>query len=267
MGAFDLPGGPFLQLYIALLLFAVLSAVIIPRWLLPEGRDTVVRDPDRLAWLGGGPVRLADTVVARLMSAGVVSMTDRKKFWFDRRDAGRSDVERRLLSLPVPARWSQLERAIGPAIPGVQREMIGAGLAMDEGTIWQLRFWQTSPLLLLLVFGMSKREIGILRDRPVEDLTGLLTVTLLITIARFVVVRRCTRAGERLLAEMRSRSDRLRRAPTSHEVDLAVALFGTVVLAGSPWADFHHLRSSDGGSSGGGDGSGCGGGGCGGCGG
>jgi hypothetical protein len=49
-------------------------------------------------------------------------------------------------------------------------------------------------------------------------------------------------------------------------------LFGTAVLAGSGWSDFHRLRSAgdNGGACGGGSGdggSGCGGGGCGGCGG
>ena len=63
----------------------------------------------------------------------------------------------------------------------------------------------------------------------------------------------------------RDQSDRLRKAPTTSEIGLAVALFGTAVLVGSGFADFHTLRhaSSDGGgggSDGGGDGGGCGGG-------
>ncbi len=80
---------------------------------------------------------------------------------------------------------------------------------------------------------------------------------------------RRTLAGREALAEVQARADRLRRAPTHGEVDMAVALFGTAVLAASPWEDLHRLRSrSDGGDSGGGDSAGDGGdGGCGGCGG
>ena len=68
------------------------------------------------------------------------------------------------------------------------------------------------------------------------------------------------------LAADRARHLRLRQAPQSDEVTLAVALFGTAVLIGSPWEALHSMRTAQGGDGSGGADGGCGGGGCGGCG-
>ena len=84
-----------------------------------------------------------------------------------------------------------------------------------------------------------------------------------------------THAGDDAIAETRADMVRLRSAPTSGETGMAVGLFGTAVLVGTPFASLHAMRqpqSGDGGSGGdsgdgAGDGGGCGGGGCGGCGG
>lgn len=268
LGPFDLPGEPFLRLYATLLVLTVAAGLIIPRWLQPEGCEMRVRDPDRLAWLAGGPSRFADAVVARLLSVGAISIGEKKTLGLDRRGTARSPAKRGLLVLPSPATWKNVAHVMAQAARPIEREMVAAGLAMDEGTTWQMRFWQTAPYLMLLAFGTIKWEVGTLRDRPVGNLTGLLVLTAVFALARLLAVNRRTRAGDAALAEARSRADRLRRAPTPGEVDLAVALFGTAVLAGSPWAAFHQLRSAHCGASGGSDGSGCGGGGgCGGCGG
>lgn len=267
LGPFDLRGGAFLELYAALLVLTVVSGFLIPRWLQPEGRTSPVRDPERLAWLVGGLPRFADAVVARLLASGAVSIAERTRFHVERRNVGRSEAERAFLALPSRATWKDVERTLGRTIPTIRDEMVAAGLAMDARTIRQMRVWQTAPYLMLLAFGAIKWEVGTLRDRPVESLTGLMVVTAVLAVVRLMAVNRRTRAGDAALARARTRSDRLRRAPTSSEVGLAVALFGTVVLAGSPWAAFHHLRRSGGSDSGDGDGGGCGGGGCGGCGG
>jgi hypothetical protein len=94
-------------------------------------------------------------------------------------------------------------------------------------------------------------------------------------VIRYFTVDRRTEAAMSAVEAAKTRAARLKAAPTTPEMGLAVALFGTTVLAGSAYQDFHRLRSSsgdgDGGSSGDGSGGcgsgGCGGGGCGGCGG
>jgi uncharacterized protein (TIGR04222 family) len=266
LGPFDMTGGPFLELYVTLFALAFTASLLIPPWLRPGGRDATVRDAGALAFLAGGAQRLTDAITARLLATGALTLQG-KTFLPARRDLARTEPERQALALSPPAGWTDLQRTLKPAAEPIERWLLGAGLIMDQATTWQLRFWQTSPLLMLIGFGLTKWEVGRIRERPVGYLTGLLAVTAIVALVRFAIVNRRTRAGDRALTAARLDAVRLRLAPTAGEVDLGVALFGTAVLAGSPWAAFHQLRTSSDGGSGGDGGSGCGGGGCGGCGG
>lgn len=272
LGPFDMTGGPFLTLYAVLLVFTIIAGFVIPRWLRPEGSHRRVTDPGELAWLAGGPTRFADAIVARLLSVGALDMVGKDGFRIVSRDAGRSAAEHGVLALPQPMRWSEVEKTLKAYAEPVARDLASRGLLMDPATTLQMRIWQTSPYVLLLMFGATKWLIGDARDRPVGILTAFLIFTAIFAFIRFFAVDRRTRAGQEALDHMVVQSERLKRAPTNSEVDLAVALFGTTVLAGSGWAGFHTMRSassSDGGgsSSSSDGGSGCGGGGCGGCGG
>ena len=273
LGPFDLTGGPFLTLYGVLLVLTVIAGFIIPRWLRPDGSAMRITDPEKLAFLAGGKVRLADAVVSRLLAGDAVSLIGKKAFAAAPGAEGHSFAERNVLAVAtgLPAGWSSVERSIAPQADTIERELVSAGLMMDQPVTGQMRFWQTSPYLVLLAFGAIKVVVGEERGRPVGFLIALLILTLFLAAIRFFVVDRRTRGGIEALGNARERSDRLRRAPANDEAGLAVALFGTGVLAGSPWSDYHALRtagSSDGGSSSGGcGGGGGGGGGCGGCGG
>jgi len=272
MSPFDMTGGPFLQLYFLLFVVTIVAGFVIPRWLKPEGRTARSVTVDELAFLAGGRTRFADALVSRLLARRALSMTGKDKFQADTRATSADAAERSVLSLSAPTRWSTIENALKHHADPIEEKLVSADLLMDRGTAWQMRFWQTLPYLLLLGFGMVKWDVGVSRDRPVGFLTLFLVVTAIFALVRFLAVDRLTRGGAEMLAEARRRSERLRRAPTPTETDLGVALFGTGVLAGSSWSDFHTLRSSssggDGGSGGGdGGGGGCGGGGCGGCGG
>ncbi|MDB5674597.1 MAG: rane protein [Sphingomonas bacterium] len=275
LGPFDLTGGPFLTLYVVLLVLTLIAGIVIPRWLRPEGRSGRVTDAERLAFLAGGRQRFFDAIVTRLLAADALSLIGKKGFVTAPGGAGRSEPERGLLAAARggPAGWKQVEQALQPYAATTEDDLVDAGLVMDRGVVTQLRFWQASPYLVLLVFGLIKLDIGEARGRPVGYLTVLLVATFVLAVIRFAAVDRRTRAGIDLLAEARDRSERLRRAPTSDETHLAVALFGTGVLAGSAWSGYHALRSASDGSAGGGcstSGGGCGGGGggggCGGCG-
>lgn len=275
LGPFDLTGGPFLQLYGVLLVLTILLGLLIPRWLRPDGRSTGTSDPDDLAWLAGGQARFADAVVARLLAARALFITGKNKFQPDPHHQARTPAERSVLALSPPASWNAVQGAIQPHADPIRRRLIANELLMDGGTVWQMRFWQTTPYLLLLLFGAIKLEVGISRDRPVGYLTMLLILTAMLALVRFLLVDRRTRGGQAAVAQARRGADRLRRAPTAEETGLAVALFGTTVLAGSAWAEYHRMRSAGDGSTSSGDSgsgndgggsSGCGGGGCGGCG-
>lgn len=272
MSPFDLTGGPFLQLYAGLLVVTIIAGFLIPRWLRPEGRTPRRIDTDELAYLAGGGMRFAETVTARLLSTRQLAMNDKSKFTPGALGSG-TPVERSVLALPAESSWGKVAAAAGKHAGAVRARLIDSDLLINGGEALQLRFFQTLPYLLLLGFGYTKLLIGESRGKPVGFLTAFLIVTAILALIRFLVLDRKTRAGREALADARSRSERLRRAPAGGEADLGVALFGTAVLVGSDWGGFHTMRqastSGDGGSSGGdggGGGGGCGGGGCGGCG-
>lgn len=270
---FDLTGGPFLQLYGALLIVTIIAGFLIPRWLQPEGRTPRRIDTDDLAYLAGGSGRLAETVTSRLLATRQLVMDGKSKFTPGHLGSD-TPVERSVLAIPDGSGWGAVSRAVGRHAGSVRDRLVDSDLLISGGQALQLRFFQTLPYLLLLGFGYTKLLIGEARGRPVGFLTALLIVTAVLALIRFATLDRKTRAGGAALAEARERSERLRRAPAGGEADLGVALFGTAVLVGSDWGDFHRLRTaslgSDSGSSGscgsGGGGGGCGGGGCGGCG-
>ena len=273
LGPFDLTGGPFLILYAILFVATLVAGLIIPRRLRPEGRPQRVTDIDQLAFLSGGRPRFIDAVAARLLSGGGLHMVGRKTFGIGLSASPASPAERSVLALEAPIGWKDIEGALRRHAEPVERKLILSGLLMTDAERGNLRFWAVLPYLMLLTFGATKWVIGDMRDRPVGILTILLIATVILAVLRWLSVDRRTKAGMDAVFDARRSSGRLRQAPTDAEMALAVALFGTVVLAGSAWSDFHQLRnassSSDGGGGGdgGSDGGGCGGGGCGGCGG
>jgi len=279
LGPFDLTGGPFLSLYLALLAAALVAGYLIPRGLRPAGRRQRVTDVDELAMLAGGKPRFADAAVTRLLASGALEMAGRNRFIVTPGATGASAAERRLLALSSPIRWRDIKLALDSSTDPLDQRLVHRGLVMDTSERARLRFWATLPFALLIAFGAIKMIIGSARDRPIGYLTALVAVTVIVAVVRWFTVDRRTDAGLEALGEARARAQRIRRAPTSGEMGEAVALFGTAVLAGSVWEDYHRLRSaggsdssaacgSDGGGGGGGDGGGGGcGGGCGGCGG
>lgn len=272
LGPFDWTGGPFLILYGVLLVIVVIAGIVIPARLLPDGRNQRVRDPDQLAYLAGGRARFADGIIARLLAGRALAMNGKSKLDVLMRN-GASSAENSVLALSPPLDWPRIERTLRPAADTLLERLRHAGLMLTGGERANLRYWALLPYLTLLMFGATKWVIGDARDRPVGYLTLLLIVTAILALIRAFTIPKLTRAGKAALAEARATSDRIRRAPLPAEAGIAVALFGTAVLAGSEFDAFHKMRaaSGDGGSSGGGDGGGdgggCGGGGCGGCGG
>jgi uncharacterized protein (TIGR04222 family) len=270
LGPFDLTGGPFLALYVFLLAVAVVAGFVMPRRLRPPGRRQKVTDVDQLAFLAGGPRRFNEAVVSRLLATRSLTMIGRSRFRANAPARAASPAEGRVLALASPIRWKAVASALRSYSRSVDRNLVASGLVMSRQDRFAVRFWALLPYLMLLAFGATKWVIGNARDRPIGYLSALLIVTMMLAIVRWVTIDLRTEAGTVALAEARRRSGRLKIAPTTPETDLAVALFGTAVLAGSGWSDFHRLRKSEASTCGGGcsgGGGGCGGGGCGGCGG
>ncbi len=272
LGPFDWTGGPFLILYLVLLVTVVIAGVMIPAWQLPEGRRQKVNDPDQLAFLAGGKARFADSIVARLLAGRTLVMNGKDKLDVQMR-TGASAAENSVLALTSPLDWTRIERTLRPTADSLNDRLQRGGLMLTSSERANLRYWALLPYLMLLMFGTTKWFIGEARDRPIGFLTILLIVTAIFALIRALTIPKLTSAGIAALGDAREEADRIRRAPLAGEVGLAVALFGTGVLVGSEFGAFHTMRAASGrdsgssGGDGGGDGGGCGGGGCGGCGG
>jgi uncharacterized protein (TIGR04222 family) len=275
LGPYDLNGPQFLTLYAFLLGASVIAGFLIPYFLRPAGRSQRVTDVDQLAFLAGGRRRFRESVVAGLLASRRLVMTGRNRFKPIPGERTGSGMGARILALPSPISWRQIEIVLAAPIASLVRRLAAAGLVMDREELTKTRLLATLPYLLLFLFGAGKWAVGMARDRPIVDLTALLVATALFAGLRWFRMDPRTRAGREVVSEERRKADRLRRAPTNPEVGMAVALFGTAVLAGSGWEGFHKARAATpgggGGCSGGGggtcgDGGGCGGG-CGGCGG
>lgn len=274
LGPFDLSGGPFLFLYVVLFALAWFVSLRLSLSVRPEGRPCGRLTEDEVAVLVGGLPRYSEVVAAQLLTAG--HLTVEAGALSLAADAPATPVVRALGALAQPLQWRGLDRALAALGRAAQQRLVDRGLLLAASETWRLRVAQASPFLLLAGFGLVKLLIGEARGRPVGFLAIALVVTAVVAVVRFAGVDGRTRAGREMLADVRRRHDRLRRAPAADEVGMGVALFGTAVLIGSGWEDLHRLRTAggegvsfgaDGGDGSGGDGggSGCGGGGCGGC--
>lgn len=268
LGPFDWTGEPFLILYGALFVLATLVSVVAPALRRPAGRDGATADADALALLAGGRDRLFSTAVTQMLTAGTLRMYGGRHFAPAVGAGG---------ALPITGEvdWKALVRDLRGHATAVETRLRRAELLVDAETLAAMRRWATFPYLLLAGFGATKLAIGAERGRPIEILAVALVVTVLLALIRFAGLDRRSEAGRVAVRQARRAHERLRRAPTRAEMGLGVALFGTAVLAGSEFDDFHKLRAAGGdgggssdssGDSGGDSGGGCGGGGCGGCG-
>lgn len=271
MNPLNWDGPAFLAAYVLALIVSVPVSMILARLARPGGRSQPLSDPDSLAYLAGKGDRLADGVASRLLASGAL-LFEGGAF---RRGSGGSSAasDRAVLALDPPFPWKDLVAALRPEGAAIERRLVSGGLMLDRAERHRVARIATAPFVLLLMIGAIKLFVGLARGRPILFLAILLFITLVFTLIRWTSVDDRTRAGRGALKEARRKHDRLKRAPTTGETAMAVALFGTSVLAGSAFADFHRWRTpSDSGgssdSSSGGD-SGCGGGssGCGGCGG
>ena len=272
----DWDGGSFLQLYLLLIVVAIIGAVWLRRMARDSGPARGARPgPFDLAYLAGGAERCTDAAIAQMLADGALR-------W--------DDAGQKLLSTGAPidqkppldavARCVAADgspatvlRRAAVALAPLQKSLQASGLLLDDASVWRVRWYSALPLLLLIGFGATKMMIGLSRDKPIGFLV-LLTILLVLVAIGFLVTRPSrTRAGDQALADARHKHGRALRAPRNQELGLAVALLGTAALSGTAYAAYHNVRApasssdSGGGSSSDGGSSDSGGGGCGGCGG
>ena len=261
--------GQFLALYGTLLVIAIYLGFAIPRHLRTLGRQPATLGDDQAAYLSGGPSRFFELVIARLMASGAASMAPDRKIAINNTSGRRGPNENRILALASPIGWDAVEKALRPGADMLRDRLVAEQLLMDPDRVAIIRIFQTMPYIVLIALGVSRWRYGNALDHPTGFLTGLLILTAFLAVTRLLTGEWRTSGGIAAIEAAQESAQRLRRAPMVGEFPLAVALFGTVVLASSSWNEFHQMRtdsssSNDGGGCGGGGG-GCGG--CGGCGG
>jgi len=250
----------FLAFYAAAVALAAMAAWVLPALTRPAGRYRRVTEPAELAMLGGGAERVAEAGIADAMARGELILIDKRFSAPPGRGASGTGSD-----------WTGMrERHARPA-EAARRRLVADGLMLDKAATSVERWLAAGPLAAVLALGAVRCWLGLMRDRPFGWLLLMMVVAAILLVAAWRGVTGRTRAGDRAWRQARDEADRIRRAPTRAEMGLAVALFGTGVLAGSHLHHLHQLRSGNGG--GGDGGSGCGsnggsdGGGCGGCGG
>ena len=266
-------GLDFLLFYTLLLAAAVFAGFWIPANLRTDGSVARVDKAEELAMLAGGPVRLADSVLSQLYAAGLLRIEKKKLVTTGAIPEGTyGDAERDLLGQHHPMKWGEAREKILQHGSAIDRRLTDARLLMSHSERVKLRWLSVLPYVALMLIGGYRWLMGNHLGEPVGFLTMLLFLTLVLAIIRYAKFNPRTDTGNAELAQARSRHVRLESAPRQDEIALGVALYGTVILVGTPYAPVHDLRqqSADAGSGAGdggcGDGGGCGGG-CGGCGG
>jgi uncharacterized protein (TIGR04222 family) len=265
-------GSDFLLFYAGLLGFACVAGWWIPARLRAPGRHGVADDLESVAVLVGGCERLADSVLADLYTRGALIAQGEGQLAVAHRDVAGSPAAKALLMADPPLTRQAAREALTVHADRIAARLQRAGLLLRPEEHMRLRWLSITPFAALLLLGLYRQRAGDAVGEPTGFLVILLAVTVFCAIIRFARSDPRTLAGIAAVRQLQNRGMRTARAPRAEEAAMAVALFGTAVLVGTPWEPVHAMRqqgsgdgsSSDTGSDGG---SGCGGGGCGGCGG
>jgi uncharacterized protein (TIGR04222 family) len=265
-------GSDFLLFYSGLLALACLAAWWMPAVLRESGRSGDTGDFESIAVLAGGAQRLTDSLLADLHVRGGIEATADGKLIVTEPHLPASPAGKDLLTRPSPVTLAEARRVIAVHAERSAARLRRSGLLLREEDLSRLRWLSVAPFGVLLMIGLYRQRAGSALGEPTGFLVILLVLTVVLALIRFARIDVRTRAGIAEVNRLRKSSSRLSRAPQGDEVPVAVALFGTGVLVGTPWEPLHAMRQKDGDSGSSGDssgdgGSGCGGGGCGGCGG
>ncbi len=235
MRPWGLSGPEFLQLYWIGLALAVLAAIVF-RVRARAGGSQPVRslDVDELAYLAGGPRRVVETAIARLLTAGELRTSRRGGVQATSSPQSRNPVDRavvtdsqryssRTINLMIPA------VAGDGAVTSIGRRLEELGLVIRPEVAKSARRNGSVLLWLLFAVGVARWVNGIVIDAPVGWLSLQLAITLVLV---FLVTRRGklvrTTQGDRVLDAARSAGG---RATGSDDAAL-VGAAGLVALGG-----------------------------------
>lgn len=266
-------GSDFLLFYAGLLGAASLAAWRIPSNLRAPGRHAHLDDVECIAILSGGRARMADSVLTDLYVRGALADGEKGRLTICNIRLATTPAGKALLDVDAPLTLDLARRALAIHAERIAARLQRSRLLLRPEECTRLRWLSITPFAALLMLGLYRQRAGHAVGEPTGFLVIMMVVTLIFAIIRFFRYDPRTLAGIDAVRRQRDIGSRLARAPRPEEAAMAVALFGTVVLVGTPWEPVHAMRqqSGDGGGADGGSGdsdggSGCGGG-CGGCGG
>ena len=262
---FGWTAGPFLTLYLTIAVIVLFWGFSVRSMIGPAAQEIPRLSGLELAYLAGGARRLGDAVLLSLTSenGAIIDLKRDKITVTDQAPLARLMSQPPLLSVEPSMTRQQFQTAVKPLVERVKERLQASGYYPTHDQMTAFRKSTLPFVVVLLVFGMIKALVGAERHRPIGILAFLLFVTAVAAIALTTYPRR-TRAGSEVLQAYRTSHARASRAPLDHELLLAVALSGPVVLSGTDYAPIYALSKTmyGGGSFGSGS---CGGGGCGGC--
>jgi uncharacterized protein (TIGR04222 family) len=270
LNPFDWTAGPFLTAYTLLAVVVFMVCFRVKEMIGPPAQANRQLSVLELAYLAGDARRLADAVLLTLTSGhgAIIDSDGRKITVTDQTPLATLMGRMPPLAFSPDMTRQQFQTAVGPIVERVRARLQQLGYCPSDDQMMFFRMTVLPFVGFLLLFGIVKAIIGgAERHHPVGFLIFLLFATV---VAGFVLVRRPTRtqAGNDALQAYQASHARASRAPLDHELLLAVALSGVVVLSGTSYAPIYaasKTMGSGGGDGGGSSGCGGGGGGCGGC--
>jgi uncharacterized protein (TIGR04222 family) len=296
MNVLDLRGPDFLKFYSTLMLAATVAALLLRQWLRSPGGGGRVKSselpelhPFEIAYLAGGAKAVIDAAIASLVHRGSLAVDTkmRRLRASTLPPTGVTPMETAVFRAVETGdgKVSTVRSAVADIARSTSTRLQSLQLVPDAGQATSIRLFPAMVIVLVIVLGALKINVGMQRHRPVGFLIPMVIANSVgAALFAFIPPRR-TRKGARVLELLRIRNAALRttagNAPNSlvgDDVATAFALYGAGVFMWGPMADLRQTLappaqggsgcgggSSCGGSSCGGGG-GCGGGGCGGCG-
>jgi uncharacterized protein (TIGR04222 family) len=264
---FDWTAGPFLALYVSIAAAVFLLGFSFRAMIGPAARVPQKLGVLELAYLAGGARRLGDAVLLSLMSGNgaAIAPKGQRITVIDQAPLMALMGQPTHLQVAPDMTRQQFQTAVKPVVERVQERLQRFGYYPTEEQMTSFRLTVLPIVALLLLFGVIKAFVGAERHHPVGFLVFLLIVTVFAGVALMRSPKR-TRAGNDALQAYQASHARASRAPRDHELLLALALSGAIVLSGTAYDPVYAAsRTMNSGGDGGGGGCGGGGGGCGGC--
>jgi uncharacterized protein (TIGR04222 family) len=285
MNPFDLPGPPFLIFYIVLAAIVLISVKLI----IDDGEGGAPRalplgDPYQIAWLRGGTPEAARIAVLSLTDRGLVTVSgDNLVNSGPVQSFVKESIERAILACCGQSGTAATAVLNYPAVESACASYRGQleRLQLMPDAAMRARRYRWFAFAAAILLGVSLAKIVIAFGRGRHNVGFLITLTLLaLVVAWFLVRRRRTHLGERMLKDLRRLFRALRQRAASicpgamtSDAMLLAAVFGLSALPASGFGDLLRIykkSANSGGGCGASCGSGCGGGGggggCGGCG-